>query len=111
MNPKPAIWRVQFKVFLPFIIRVVERIKLVSRLPRHTVVVSLLLRRKEVKSALMDGRTYISVKVDERLIPDTIPSSAPYCSQTSQVTIALLGPSSCCLSESLFPTIKKEKQT
>jgi len=59
----------------------------------------------------MDGRTYISVKEDERLIPDTIPSSAPYCFQTSQVTIALSGPSSCCLNESLFPTIKKEKQT
>ena len=53
----------------------------------------------------------MSVKENEPLIPDIIPSSAPYCFQTSQVTISLSGPSSCCLNESLFPTVKKEKQT
>lgn len=65
MNRKPVTWRVQFKVFLPFIIRVVEGIKLVSRLSRHTVIVSLLLRGKEEETSSQisaDGRTHIYLR-------------------------------------------------
>lgn len=44
---EPATWRVQFEIFLPFIIRVIERINFVTRLPWHAVVITLLFKKEE----------------------------------------------------------------
>ena len=47
ISHKPATGRVQFEILLPFIIRVIERINFVTRLPWYAVVITLLFRKEE----------------------------------------------------------------
>lgn len=47
MSHKPATGRVQFEILLPFIIRVIERINFVTRLPWYAVVITLLFGKEK----------------------------------------------------------------
>ena len=113
MSHKPATGRVQFEILLPFIIRVIERINFVTRLPWHAIVITLLFRKEEQswqkKKDLSEKHENISLTW-VHFIPDTVLSSAPRRSETSPETTQSSDLSSCCSNESSFLTVDTEQK-
>lgn len=112
ISHKPATGRVQFEILLPFIIRVIERINFVTRLPWYAVVITLLFRKEkqswQKKRDLSKEHEKVS-RMWVHFIPDTVLSSAPRRSETSPETTQSSDLSSCCSNESSFLTVETEK--